>query len=151
MLTAEGEGASDGVDPAAASGPPPPAQDLLHAAKRFYLKDLLNAPALARTREALKKLPPEKRVAQTCNLEAIGQIGNAGGDFNPDALVASAFAKPAVNGTTYSVSNGAFRSGQTWHVIAYECTLSKDFGAVTHFSFHIGSDVTATMQARFGG
>ncbi|MEO8758576.1 MAG: DUF930 domain-containing protein [Devosia sp.] len=151
LLTAEGGEAGDGVDQAAADAPPPPDKDLLHAAKHFYLRDMLDAPALARTRDALKKLPPEKRVAQTCNLEAIGQIGNAGLDLNPDALVASAFAKPVVAGTSYSVSNGAFRSGQHWHTIAYECTLSKDFSSVTHFSFHIGADVTAIMQAQFGG
>jgi hypothetical protein len=162
MLTATGANASDGVDPVAESSvsteaatadgaPPPPAKDLLHAAKRFYLAEMLDAPALAKAREAIKKLPPEKRLAQTCNIEAIAQIGNAGKKLEPDALVANAFAKPVGTGTTYSVSNGAFRSRKKWYAVAYECTLSKDLGSVESFAFHIGDEVTAAMQARVGG
>jgi hypothetical protein len=134
-----------------------PAEDLplppggaLHAAKHFYLEAMLNAPALAKARKALKTLPPDKRLAQTCNIEAIAQLGNAGRGYNPDALVASAFAVPRIAGTTYSVVNGAFRSKQKWVGVAYTCTLSKDMSAVTAFSFHLGVDVTAAMEARFG-
>ncbi len=162
VLAANGAEASDGVDQGASSGisseevatladgPPPPAQDLLHAAKRFYLADMLDQAALAKARDALKKLPPEKRLAQTCNIEAIGQIGNAGKGFAPDAMVANAFAAPTVDGVNYTVSNGAFRSGKKWYGIAYECTLNKAMTAVTAFKFHIGGDVTDAMVARYG-
>lgn len=139
----------DGTPEAATDGPPPPA-GALHSAKRFYLADMLQAPALAAARKALKTLPPEKRLAQTCNIEALGQIGNAGKGFEPDALVASAFAKPVIAGTTYSVSNGAFRSKQKWVAVAYDCTLSKKLDAVSAFTFRIGNDVTDAMEARFG-
>lgn len=161
VLAANGDEASAGVDQAGASsgpsdvaaladGPPPPAADLLHAAKRFYLSDMLDQAALAKARTALKQLPQAKRVAQTCNIEAIGQIGNAGKGLSPDAMVANAFAPPAVDGLTYSVSNGAFRSGKKWYGIAYACTLSKDMTAVTAFKFHIGGEVTDSMVARYG-
>jgi hypothetical protein len=111
---------------------------------------MLDAPALAKARAALKKLPPEKRLAQTCNIEAIGQIGNSGKGLSPDAVVANAFAAPTANGATYSVSNGAFRSKEKWYGVAYECTLSKDMTAVTSFKFHIGGEVTDAMVARYG-
>ena len=124
---------------------------MLHAAERFYSADMLDAPALAKVRDVLKTLPPEKRVAQTCNIEAIGQIGNAGKGFSPDAIVANAFAKAEVTASSYTVSNGAFRSGKTWHAVAYTCTLSDDLSAVASFAFHIGGEVTAAMQARAGG
>lgn len=162
VLAASGGEASDGTDQGASSGvssaavaalaegPPPPAEDLLHAAKRFYLSDMLDQPALAKVRAALKKLPPEKRVAQTCNIEAIGQIGSSGKGFQPDAMVANAFAAPATSGGSYRVSNGAFRSGKKWYGVAYECTLSKDMTAVTSFKFHIGDEVTDAMVARYG-
>ena len=160
VLTASGEGANDGVDTAVASAsasaednaqgdaPPPPGS--LLAAKRFYLSAMLDAPAMAQMKAALKKLPPEKRLAQTCNLETIGQIGNAGRGLSPNALVGNAFAAPVTTATTYSAANAAFRSGSKWYGIAYDCTLSKDLTKVTKFSFRIGGDVTAAMTAKFG-
>ena len=161
MLTASGGDANDGADQSAsgvsseaprslADGPPPPAEDMLHAAKRFYLSEMLDQAALAKARDALKKLPPEKRLVQTCNIEAIGQIGNAGRGFQPDAMVANAFAAPVVNGVNYSVSNGAFRSGKKWYSIAYECTLNKAMTAVSGFKYRIGAEVTDAMVARYG-
>ena len=152
VLATTGPDPGGAVDEASGEAVPvPPAADLLRAAKRFYSADMLDAPALAKVRAALKTLPPEKRVAQTCNIEAIGQIGNAGKGFLPDAVVANAFAKAEVTASSYTVGNGAFRSGKTWHAMAYTCTLSDDLSAVTSFAFHIGGDVTAAMQARSGG
>jgi hypothetical protein len=111
---------------------------------------MLNAPAMEKAREAIKKLPPEKRLAQTCNIEAVGQAGNAGKGYEPDALVANAFAKPEIAGNTFTVTGGAFRSKQKWFGIAYTCTLSEDMSAVKSFSFRVGADVTAELKARVG-
>ena len=160
VLTATTPEASDGVGPTASSAaeadapadntPKPPA-GTLHAAKRCYLDDMLNAPQMTKVRDALKTLPRDKRLAQTCNIEAIGQLGNAGRNYVPDALVASAFAKPVIAGTTYSVSNGAFRSKGKWIGIAYECTLSKDLDGVASFTYRLGGDVTAPMRPKVNG
>ena len=151
ILTADQHGGPEaGGEPDANAGTPPPPAGALHAARHFYLDSMLSAPAMATARRALKTLPPEKRLAQTCNIEAIAQLGNAGRDYAPDALVASAFAKPVIAGTTYSVGNGAFRTRQKWIAVSYDCTLSKKLDAVTSFNFRIGGDVTEAMLARFG-
>ena len=158
-LTTTDTAASDAIGedsaPAAASSasdePPPPGSGLLHAAKRFYLAGILDAPGMARAKAAIKQLPPQRRLVQTCNIEAIGQIGNAGRHYRPDALVADAFSKPTTAGTTFSVSGGAFRSGGKWYAISYDCTLSKDLGAVSAFSYHLGEDVTAKLKVRGDG
>ena len=160
LLTTSAPEASDGVDPTASSAaegdvappdtPKPPA-GTLHAAKRYYLDDMLSAPQMAKVRDALKTLPKDKRLAQTCNIEAIGQLGNAGRNYAPDALVASAFAKPVIDGTSYSVGNGAFRSKGKWIGVAYQCTLSKDLGSVASFTYRIGGDVTAPMLPKVTG
>jgi hypothetical protein len=160
VLTTGAADASDSIDTdsnASASSaeappdaPPPVKSGLLRAAKRFYSATMLAAPQMEKVRKALKTLPPEKRLAQTCNLEAAAQIGSAGKGFTPNALVANAFADPVVAGTSYSVSNGAFRSDGKWYSVGYTCKLSKDMSEVTAFAFHIGADVTATMEARFG-
>jgi len=158
-LTTTDTAASDAIGedsaPAAASSasdePPPPGSGLLHAAKRFYLAGILDAPGMARAKAAIKQLPPQRRLVQTCNIEAIGQIGNAGRHYRPDALVADAFSKPTTAGTTFSVSGGAFRSGGKWYAISYDCTLSKDLSSVTAFAYHLGEDVTAKLKVRGDG
>lgn len=157
-LTTTDTGASDAIadassEPAdaAAADTKPIVTGALHTAKRFYLNAILDAPAMARAKDAIKKLPPEKRLSQTCNIEAIGQLGNAGKGYNPDALVADALAKPAMEGSSFTVVGGAFRSDGKWRAISYECTLSKDLSAVKSFSYRVGGDVTAQLKAKIGG
>lgn len=147
--TAEAAASASSVEPKSPSEPKPVGGGTLHAAKRFYLKEMLTAPGLAQAKQALKTLSAERRLAQTCNIEAYGQTGHAG--YGTDAIIANAFAPPAISGTTYTVTGGAFRSGGNWYRLAYRCALSKDMTSVTSFSFHIGADVTAQMTARLGG
>ena len=110
---------------------------------------MLRAPGLAQAKATLKTLSPERRLAQTCNIEAYGQIGHAG--YQPNAIIANAFAPVASAESTYTVTGGAFRSEGNWYRIAYECTLKTDMSDVVHFAFHIGADVTEEMTARLQG
>jgi len=145
------QASSEPADAAGASAEPKPVvSGTLHTAKRFYLDAILSVPAMARAAEAIKKLPPEKRLSQTCNIEAIGQLGNAGKGYNPDALVADALAKPVMAGSSFTVMGGAFRSDGKWRAISYECTLSSDLSAVKSFSYRVGGDVTAQLKAKLG-
>jgi hypothetical protein len=136
------------VSAAASSEPPPPPKidGALHVAKKFYLANMLQGPAMAKAREAIKKLPPQKRLVQTCNIEAIAQIGQAS-SYEPDAIVADAFAPTQPAGSTFKVTAGAFRSHKKWYSVSYDCTLSKDLGKVQSFSFRIGSEVTLPSRA----
>lgn len=127
--------------------PPPPVIDgALHVAKRFYLANMLRGPAMANAREAIKKLPPQKRLVQTCNIEAIAQIGQAT-DHQPDAIVADAFAPTQPSERTFKVSAGAFRSNKRWYAVSYDCTLSKDLSKVQSFSFRVGDEVALPGRA----
>jgi hypothetical protein len=150
-LTTTDPAAGDSVAEAGETPPPPSLKGALHAAKRFYLDAVLDAPAMARARQAIKKLPPEKRLVQTCNIEAVGQLGHAGRGFSPDAEVANAFVPPVAAGSSFTVKGGAFRSDGKWYALAYACTLSQDMDAVTAFSYRIGADVTATLRPKMGG
>ena len=142
--SAPGENASEA---SSEEPPPPPVIDgALHVAKRFYLANMLRGPAMANAREAIKKLPPQKRLVQTCNIEAIAQIGLASGD-QPDAIVADAFAPTQPSERTFKVSAGAFRSNKRWYAVSYDCTLSKDLSKVQSFSFRIGDEVALPGRA----
>lgn len=161
-LTTTGEAAEGAADGSAASEAPsssaapssaeedaplmPIGGGALTPATRFFLEDMLAAPALSQVRDAIGELPPEARLAQTCNIEAMGQASGAG--FSPDAIIPNAFAAPAIVGSSYRVAGGAFRTGGAWRRIAYECRLSEDLSDVASFNFNIGADVTAEMEAR---
>ena len=120
------------------------------SADRFYLEAVLNVPRMGSAREALKTLPQEKRLAQTCNIEALAQIGNAGGGFNPDVVMAQAYARLELAGTRLVAPGAIFRSGEKWFGFAFDCTLSDDLTSVTAFSYRLGADVTEAVLARLG-
>lgn len=122
----------------------------LRTAERFYLKAMLSSPSMARAREILETLPPEKRLAQTCNIEALAQIGNAGEGFAPDVVMAEAYARAEVSGTHLAAPGAIFRSEERWYGLAFDCTLSDDLTSVTAFSYRLGADVTDAVLARLG-
>lgn len=120
----------------------------LRSARRFYLEAMLSVPSMARARAMLQALPPEKRLAQTCNIEALAQIGNAGEGFAPDIVMAEAYAKPETAGTRVAASGAIFRSGERWYGLAFDCRLSDDLTSVAAFSYRLGADVTDAVLAR---
>lgn len=128
-------GSGEGADSPAVLGE-------LHVAQTFYLAEILNSASMANAREALKGLPHDKRVSQTCNIEAIGQVGNAGRGFTPDAVIAEAFSKATIAGTELTANGAIFRSEQKWYALAFDCTLNDALTEVTSFSYRLGPDVT---------
>jgi len=118
------------------------------SAERFYLEAMLSAPSMERARDMLETLPREKRLAQTCNLEALAQIGNAGEGFSPDVVMAEAYALSEMTGTRLTASGAIFRSQDKWYGVAFDCTLSDDLTSVTAFSYRLGADVTEAVLAR---
>lgn len=123
----------------------------LRSAERFYFRELLDVPSMARAREVLETLPPEKRLAQTCILEALAQVGNAGEGFAPDVVMAEAYARAETTGTRLAASGAIFRSGESWYGLAFDCTLSDDLTDVAAFSYRLGADVTEAVVARLNG
>ncbi len=166
-LTAPQSGAQDTLAvtadtgaPAEATAPPAPAAELdvatlelgaQQSAERFYFKAMMDAPSMARVRDTLETLPPEKRLAQTCILEALAQIGNSGQGFAPDVVMAEAYAGAELTGTRLAANGAIFRSGDNWYGLAFDCTLSDDLSDVTAFSYRLGADVTEAVLARLNG
>jgi hypothetical protein len=121
------------------------------SAQRFYLEAMLSTPRMAPAREMLKTLPHDKRLAQTCNIEALAQIGNSGEGFAPDVVMAEAYALSEMAGTRLVANGAIFRSQEKWFGVAFDCTLSDDLASVTAFSYRLGADVTEAVLARLGG
>ncbi len=152
-MTADTGEITEGTAPPAPSAEPDVATLALgpqHSAERFFLEAMLGAPGMAQARAMLETLPPEKRLAQTCNIEALAQVGNAGEGFAPDVVMAEAYAISEVAGTHLAAPGAIFRSGKRWYGLAFDCTLSDDLTSVTAFSYRLGADVTDAVLARLG-
>lgn len=120
----------------------------LRTAERFYLEAMLEQPGLARARDMLQTLPRDKRLSQTCNIEALAQIGYSGEDFAPDVVMTDAYARSVITDTVLSATGAVFRSQDKWYGLAFDCTLSDDLTEVTAFSYRLGADVTDAVLAR---
>lgn len=152
-LTADSGEVAEGTAPPAASAEPDVADLGLgprRSAERFYLEAMLGSPGMAQARAMLETLPPEKRLAQTCNIEALAQVGNAGEGLAPDVVMAEAYARSQAAGTHLTAPGAIFRSGDRWYGLAFDCTLSDDLTSVTAFSYRLGTDVTDAVLARLG-
>jgi hypothetical protein len=149
-LTADTGETAEGTAPAASAEPDVASLELgpPRNAERFYLEAMLSAPSMARARAMLETLPHEKRLAQTCNIEALAQIGNSGEGFAPDVVMAEAYALSEMTGTRLTASGAIFRSQERWYGVAFDCTLSDDLTSVTAFSYRLGADVTEAVLAR---
>ena len=140
----EASSAADNSGPPADNAPVPSSavpkiNGPLHVASQFYASALLQMPQMEATRKAIKALPKPRRIAQMCNLEAMGQLARTPSHLQPNALVADAFAATVAAGQTVSAPGGAFRSGATWYGVAFKCTVAADLASVTAFSFQIGA------------
>ncbi len=122
----------------------------VRTAEQFYLEAMLQQPSLARARDMLQTLPAGKRLSQTCNIEALAQIGNSGAGFAPDVVMTDAYALSTLTDTRLSATGAIFRSQDKWYGLAFDCTLSDDLTQVTAFSYQLGADVTEAVLARMG-
>jgi hypothetical protein len=122
----------------------------VRTAEQFYLEAMLQQPSLARARDMLQTLPAGKRLSQTCNIEALAQIGNSGAGFAPDVVMTDAYALSTLTDTRLSATGAIFRSQDRWYGLAFDCTLSEDLTQVTAFSYQLGADVTDAVLARMG-
>lgn len=151
-LEADSGEADGGIDGSLSADPAIAALQLgdVRDADRFYLEAMLEDPGLARARETLQTLPADKRLSQTCNIEALAQIGYSGEGFAPDVVMTDAYAMSVAEGTRLSATGAIFRSQERWYGLAFDCTLSNDLTQVTSFSFRLGADVTDAVLERMG-
>jgi hypothetical protein len=109
-------------------------------------KTMLAARALAdpRSREARdewRKLYPDERIIQLCNLEAMEQVHAWKPAFQPDFVVAYAMADIRLSNVTLEAGGAALRDHQNWYNIRYTCEVTADMEAVVAFEFALGEAI----------
>lgn len=117
-----------------------------HALRLAACIAIIASPALAKpnhksAEDQLMKLDPQTRYEQRCNSRAAGIVSREHKGFNPDEVVAYAFADSKLQGTVVTAPDGALRSRGKWFHVSYVCKVSDDGLKVEQFSYKLGDEV----------
>jgi hypothetical protein len=88
--------------------------------------------------EELKRLDPQTRLEQRCDLEAMERIHKDPAKLVADELVAYAFEEPKIKGDKIRSGGAACRSKGEWYHLSYTCATSPDHMTVLSFQYAIG-------------
>ena len=78
---------------------------------------------------SLKRLDPETRLEQVCDLEAMNRISHDDNPFHPDRAKTDVLSHPVHAGDVVKGTGGAFRSKGRWYAFAFTCN-SHNFNNV---------------------
>lgn len=93
------------------------------------------------TQAMLKRLDPDTRVIQACDLEAMRRIDRDPNRFHPERVAIDQIAPPSRNGRVLQGTGGVFRSGGDWYQLSFMCRTSDDGLSVLSFSYEIGPKI----------
>jgi hypothetical protein len=114
---------------------------------------LAATPALAmdaRFAASLKRLDPQTRLEQVCDLEAMSRIDRDRNPHHPDRAKTDVLSHPRHSGDTVTGSGGAFRSKGKWYAFSFTCKGSPDHMTVLSFSYKIGEPIPESKWASLG-
>jgi len=105
----------------------------------------------ARFLASLRRLDPQTRLEQICDLYAMKQIAHdPTNSYRPDRAKTDVTAHPRHSGTTVTGKGGAFRSGGRWYQFSFSCTGSPDRMQVVSFSYKLGKEIPESKWASYG-
>ncbi|MDI7860937.1 DUF930 domain-containing protein [Rhizobiaceae bacterium n13] len=112
--------------------------DEMKKAKSIYSTKMLADP---RVKQALGRLPPERRIVQLCSIEALEQIRRSRANSFPDLLVPFGISRGLIEDHVLNATGGAYRSHSNWFNVDFRCEVDADTTRIVAFSFNIGSAV----------
>lgn len=89
----------------------------------------------------LEKLDPQTRLEQRCDVEAMERIRKDQNGYNPDKVLAYAFADPKVDQHAIKSRGAAFRSRGEWYHLAFKCATNDDNMEIVAFKYRIGEKI----------
>ncbi len=104
----------------------------------------------ARFAASLKKLDPETRLEQVCDLEAMSRIDRDANPYHPDRAKTDVISHPVHTGDTVTGKGGAFRSKGHWYSFSFACEGTPDHTKVLAFSYKIGELIPESKWAAYG-
>ncbi|MBA8876760.1 DUF930 domain-containing protein [Phyllobacterium myrsinacearum] len=108
----------------------------------IFALSLQSASAMDTRMEAgLEKLDLQTRLEQRCDVEAMERIRKDQNGYNPDKVLAYAFADPKVDQHAIKSRGAAFRSRGEWYHLAFKCMTNEDNMEIVAFKYRIGDKV----------
>jgi hypothetical protein len=99
---------------------------------------------------SLKKLDPQTRLEQVCDLEAMSRIDRDANPYHPDRAKTDVISHPLHAGDTVTGKGGAFRSKGRWYSFSFTCKGTPDHMKVLSFSYKIGDAIPESKWASLG-
>jgi hypothetical protein len=87
----------------------------------------------------LRKLDPELRLEQVCDLEAMNQLGQRG--FAADRAKSNVSSAPLHAGDVLTVNGGAVRANGKWYHLSFVCKATPDHLHVKSFRYTMGKEI----------
>lgn len=103
-----------------------------------------------RLEAALRRLEPETRLEQVCDIAVMQHIRGDSTPFRPDKVLAGARAEPRRAGDTLDSVGGAFRSGGQWYRLTFACQATPDRMRVLSLSYTIGTQIPESDWDNYG-
>jgi len=126
---------------------------LIEALAGFFLAFILTTPTLAldaRAAVGLRRLDPQMRLEQICDLEAMERIGREKNEFYPDRAKSDVILPPEHLGDVLRASGAAFRSKNNWYRFSFICRASPDHMKVISFQYKIGELIPPSKWGDYG-
>ncbi len=103
-----------------------------------------------RLEQQLRKLDPQTRLEQICDIEAMRQIKRDPNPFRPDRAVLAAMADPKTDGHTIHGTGAAFRSKGKWYNFSFRCEADDEHMKVLGFEYKLGDEIPEEQWAKAG-
>jgi len=103
-----------------------------------------------RTYASLRRLDPDVRLEQVCDLAAMERIRKEKREFHPDRAKSDITTHPLHLGDTLRAAGGAFRSKGNWYELSFVCTAASDHLRVVSLNYMIGKLIPESRWDDYG-
>ena len=101
-----------------------------------------------RSYKGLRKLGPDIRLEQICDMEAMERLSRETA-FAPDRAKSDIISPPVHRGDTMYAGGAAFRSHGHWFRFSFSCTGTPDHLGIVAFSYKLGPKIPKSDWATY--
>lgn len=108
------------------------------------------AAANSRLDAMLRRLEPDTRFEQVCDIALMARIQADPSEYHPDRVVGGALSPPRHAGNKLLGAGAAFRSGGRWYRLTFECTTTPDHMRVLTLHYRVGEPIPEESWSDLG-
>lgn len=104
----------------------------------------------ARLDAMLKRLEPETRFEQVCDIALMARIQADSSPYHPDRVVGGALEPPHHEGNLLTGRGAALRSGGHWYRLSFVCRTTPDHMRVLELTYRVGDAIPEENWSDYG-